>query len=204
MDRQPEVTDDDVLRIIRRDFPQDNVKAVLADLETYGLESWQSEKVRVQLAVLKLSRGNLDSLRKFVSVAQQDYRDVLAPAEYPLSFKLAFSLEANTDGMQVSKLQNADWQQYHAWLGSDELCGGPPDADVARAEAEFFRGPANRNHGMPGWTAPILGSFVGLLLALPLCWDRDNIESMGLGIGVGAILGFVAGLVMWAIDQKLP
>ena len=50
------------------------------------LDEYQSDgasPTRVQLAVLKLAAGRLDELRREIETARRDYRDVLAPAEYP-------------------------------------------------------------------------------------------------------------------------
>ena len=57
-------------------------------LDTYGVESYERERERVQLAILKLGEGNEKKLREFVAVARRDYRDVLFWAEYPEEAKL--------------------------------------------------------------------------------------------------------------------
>jgi len=56
---------------------------VLELLDSYGVESYERERERVQLAILKLSEGNEEKLREFVAVAKRDYRDVLFWAENP-------------------------------------------------------------------------------------------------------------------------
>jgi hypothetical protein len=49
-----------------------------------ALESFDgNERIRVQLAILALSGGDLEHLRDMVRAAQLDYRDVLYWAEYP-------------------------------------------------------------------------------------------------------------------------
>ena len=57
-------------------------------LDTYGVESHERERVRVQLAIVKLSEGNEEKLREFVAVAKRDYRDVLFWAENPEEARL--------------------------------------------------------------------------------------------------------------------
>ena len=57
-------------------------------LDTYGVESYERERKRVQLAILKLSAGNEEKLREFVAVAKRDYRDVLFWAEHPEEARL--------------------------------------------------------------------------------------------------------------------
>jgi hypothetical protein len=79
----PEVLPTDVERIVRRDFPEERFVTVMLVLNEYGAERWQRERSRVQLASLKLAHGSLDALRSHVDAAKQDYRDVLAAAEYP-------------------------------------------------------------------------------------------------------------------------
>jgi hypothetical protein len=61
---------------------------VLAPLDTYGVEAYERERDRVQLAILKLSAGNEDRLRENVASAKGDYRDVLYWAEYPEESRL--------------------------------------------------------------------------------------------------------------------
>ena len=57
-------------------------------LETYGVESYERERERVQLAILKLSDGSEEKLRNLVAVAKRDYRDVLFWADNPKEAKL--------------------------------------------------------------------------------------------------------------------
>ncbi len=66
-------------------FPSRSAKAVLDILDLYGVESYESERERVQMAILHLSQGSEDKLLQFVETAKQDYRDVLYWAEYPQS-----------------------------------------------------------------------------------------------------------------------
>jgi hypothetical protein len=82
-DYVPQVSRDDVLRVVRRDVAAEDSDAVLAALDQYGMESWHSERHRVHLAILKLSCGNIGQIRHYVEVACRDFRDVIVPAEYP-------------------------------------------------------------------------------------------------------------------------
>ena len=79
---------DEVIAAIQKTFPESSWGHVLVLLDTYGVESHERERERVQLAVLKLSEGNEEKLREFVTVAKRDYRDVLLWAEYPEEAKL--------------------------------------------------------------------------------------------------------------------
>src|SRR5437588_194652 len=79
---------DEVVAIVQKIFPDDAHARVLELLDTYGVESYERERERVQLAILKLSEGNEEKLREFVAVAKRDYRDVLFWAENPGEAKL--------------------------------------------------------------------------------------------------------------------
>ena len=57
----PKVTREDVSRVIRREFPGNKPELILGILDGYGSEEWQPEKARVQLAILKLSHGDVDA-----------------------------------------------------------------------------------------------------------------------------------------------
>src|SRR6266404_5419969 len=79
---------DKVVAAVRKTFPENAHARMLELLDTYGVESYEREHERVQLAILKLSEGNEEKLREFVSVAKRDYRDVLFWAEYPEESRL--------------------------------------------------------------------------------------------------------------------
>jgi len=61
---------------------------VLELLDSYGVEPYERERERVQVAILKLSAGSEEKVREYVAVAKRDYRDVLFWAEYPEESKL--------------------------------------------------------------------------------------------------------------------
>src|SRR5438132_6010630 len=72
---------DEVVAVVRKSFPEGAHARVLEFLDGYGVETYERERERVQLAILKLSDGNEEKLREFVAVAKRDYRDVLFWAE---------------------------------------------------------------------------------------------------------------------------
>jgi hypothetical protein len=74
---------DEVVAAVQAAFPKSSWPRVLELLDSYGVESYERERERVQLAILKLSGGSEEKLREFVAVAERDYRDVLFWAEYP-------------------------------------------------------------------------------------------------------------------------
>src|SRR5256885_9079096 len=81
-------TRDEVVAVVQKTFPEDAYSRVLELLDSYGIEPYERERERVQLAILKLSNGNEEKLREFVAVAKRDYRDVLFWAENPEEAKL--------------------------------------------------------------------------------------------------------------------
>jgi hypothetical protein len=74
---------DEVVAAIQATFPESRLARVLELVDSYGVESCERERERVQLAILKLSGGSEEKLREFVAVAKRDYRDVLFWAENP-------------------------------------------------------------------------------------------------------------------------
>jgi hypothetical protein len=82
-DEPPASGRDAVIAAIQNAFPERDWGQVLVLVDTYGVESYERERERVQLAILKLSKGNEEKLREFVAVAKQDYRDVLLWADNP-------------------------------------------------------------------------------------------------------------------------
>ena len=81
-------TRDEVVAIVQKTFPETAHARVVELLDSYGVESYERERERVQLAILKLSEGNEEKLREFVAVAKRDYRDVLFWADNPEEAKL--------------------------------------------------------------------------------------------------------------------
>lgn len=73
-----------IIQSIQSIFPNQNQRKILKLLNLYGTEYHESEKERVQLAILKLSNGNIEELQKQIKLAKTDYRDVLSSAEYNL------------------------------------------------------------------------------------------------------------------------
>jgi hypothetical protein len=49
----------------------------MAVLDEYGTETHEPDREGVQLAILKLSEGDLDKLLHYIGAAKQDYRGVL-------------------------------------------------------------------------------------------------------------------------------
>jgi hypothetical protein len=110
----PAVSRQDVIRIVRRDFPNIPEAEVLAILDEYGADRWHRERDRVQLAVLKLAAGDSQALLSQLSTALKDYRDVLAYAEYPTDIMNGWDYKYKPG--EHERIYEEDWNQYQQWL----------------------------------------------------------------------------------------
>jgi hypothetical protein len=68
---------DEVLRAVIEGFPDETPSAITEILAQYGVERHERERERVQLAIVRLSEGDVGQLGYLVRAAKQDYRDVL-------------------------------------------------------------------------------------------------------------------------------
>src|SRR6266498_260400 len=105
-----------VLTKMKETFPQEDSEEVLAVLDLYGEESYERERERVQLAILKLSHGSMDELLSNVEVAKQDYRDILAYAEYPHEMRRSADEIRRMSADEAQSIRDKDRQQYLEWL----------------------------------------------------------------------------------------
>ena len=69
-----------VTAAVKRHFGERTAQAK-AILDRYGRNPDERDRAVVQMAILKLSEGDLEKLRDLVEVARQNYRDVLHWAE---------------------------------------------------------------------------------------------------------------------------
>lgn len=79
---------DEVSAAIRASFAQERWADIARLLDSYGVESYERERERVQLAILKLSLGSEEKLKEYLAVAKVDYRDVLLWADSPQESKI--------------------------------------------------------------------------------------------------------------------
>ncbi len=115
----PDVSVSDVERVARRDFDSALVDDVLAILAEYGEESRDRKTARVRLAVLKLADGCIERLRQQTDEAKLDFRDVIAPAEYP-GYSRSWQEIRQLSPDDRQRIIDADWRQYQAWLSGRE------------------------------------------------------------------------------------
>ena len=111
----PDIKQEDIDRIVRRDFPESQEDAMLEILHQYGAEKWHREGLRVKAAVLKLANGKLHVLRIALNTAKRDFTDVLVAAEYP-EYGRADSSIQNLHGAERDRVIDRDWNQYKTWL----------------------------------------------------------------------------------------
>ena len=79
---------DQVVASVEATFPKSSWARVLDLLDSYGVEPYERERERVQVAILTLGAGSEAKVREYVAVAKRDYRDVLFWAEYPEESRL--------------------------------------------------------------------------------------------------------------------
>lgn len=109
--RVPDVSEADVVRVVQRDFGPDDAARVESLLREFD----PAMSPRVMLAVLKLSEGCLESVRRNLETARRDWRDVIAYAEYP-AYMQRVSGPGSVSDAQRDQIVRADWEQYQAWL----------------------------------------------------------------------------------------
>ncbi len=104
-DYTPTVTKEDIDRIINRDYAQKEKESVWNILERYGY----GESFRVYAAALKEGKGSLEKLERMIELANQDYRDLLAAAEYPAQMKEGLFSYHSSDTIKADEKQYYDW-----------------------------------------------------------------------------------------------
>jgi hypothetical protein len=91
------------------DFTRRRVRKILLE---YGHEAHEREPDRVRLAILKLAGAELRSVEKYTGYAQDDYRTILAWAEYPRQAREWVMPDADTRREMI----DADLAEYENWL----------------------------------------------------------------------------------------
>ncbi len=107
----PEVTEADVERVVRRDYPAET-RAAIHEL-IRGVEV--REKPRVVLACLKNARGDLAKLKGELANAGGWWREIISEAEYPNYTKKMFRIE-RLPVEERERIIEKDKAQYLRWL----------------------------------------------------------------------------------------
>lgn len=146
-------------------FPDPALRAqVEKELGRYGTESYERERVRVQVAILKVAGPAIPRIREWTDIAKRDYRDVLAGAEYPNQL-ITPTWNLSPAGREAIADKDAD--QYRRWLET-------PDEKVARVVKEAVAVVAYD----PQWPAQFAGERDHLRACLPADLVR-RIEHVG-------------------------
>ncbi len=110
MELTPQLLLEKILAVFPGKYPQE----ILQSLNRYSEQPYEREQLRVHFAILKLCEAEqLSEPDKYVLAAKNDYRDVLAWAEYPsqMQAKLAQTPEESRESVEQ------DLVQYRKWLG---------------------------------------------------------------------------------------
>lgn len=114
--KTPNISDTDIKRLIRREFPNKLISKIEAILKQY-VSGNQKGRNRVYASILKLSNGNIDDLAKNVEQANNDFRDIISRVEYPNYSKYVF--EKNLTDEQEKQLIQKDWEQFKSWFDKE-------------------------------------------------------------------------------------
>lgn len=110
----PVVTAADVQRIALREFGQENLTAALMILNRFRDDETPH---RVHVAAMLLAQRRLQSLEDAIQMANMDWRDVIAAAEYPEYLRFESSRIGFTGREEeLRPIIARDWQRYQAWF----------------------------------------------------------------------------------------
>lgn len=106
-----------VLEKVIHYWPDQDPQIIMNILDEFGVESYEREGTRVQLAIVKLSEGDIEKLKEKIILAKTDYRDVLAYAEYPEEMKISYKEMRDIPAEKAKAVRERDREQYLKWLG---------------------------------------------------------------------------------------
>ena len=90
----------------REAFPNADIEAVMALLNTYGVAPHENERERVQLTIIRICQGDVDRLPYQLEVAKIDYRDILVFANRPIP-------TATEEAKKLAEMQSRLLQQLN-------------------------------------------------------------------------------------------
>ncbi|NEU08630.1 hypothetical protein GZH53_09935 [Flavihumibacter sp. R14] len=105
------ISDEILQRIIRREFGDqaDEVNMKLASVAG----DTSNGRNRISAAIIRLANQDISAIDIHISRSKEDYRDVIAKAEYPRCYKLGFECMGDQNMKQIYL---DDWQKYSGWL----------------------------------------------------------------------------------------
>jgi len=107
----------DLERKLESTFPNESERASANRLlGLYGEEEWHKGIERVRIAALYNSDGDLGKLRAQIELANIDYRDVIASAEYRSLMKLPADIKPGSEAYEEAV--EDDSRRYQAWIDS--------------------------------------------------------------------------------------
>jgi hypothetical protein len=107
----PQVDQEDVERVLQRDFPVDHRQELREMMQRLEVR----EKDRVILACMKSAGGDVQKLRGNLNNAAGYYREIISEAEYPFWSKRMFRIEKLSE-KEVADIIEKDKKQYLDWL----------------------------------------------------------------------------------------
>ncbi len=112
----PDVSEDDIERIVKRDFAIEQKDEILTLIRQIKVR----EKTRVVLACLKIADGNLEKLQAELSNASGYWREIVGQAEYPNYTKKWFH-DDKLPAKDRDKIIEKDRKQYQDWLNREAI-----------------------------------------------------------------------------------
>jgi hypothetical protein len=116
---EPRPDSSDIAELVRAVFPAHEVESVLGNLEKYGRKSFEIDKDRIRLDIIRLSDGNARRIPALVKAAKSDFRDTVITSEMPNDH--AFVLKNpgaryETAYTEFRQVKDADLRQFGMWL----------------------------------------------------------------------------------------
>ena len=113
--RQPtaKISDKMLERLIQREF-SGRAGQVSQKLKKIEGET-PNGRNRSAAAILKLADKDFDAIDHLIALCNKDYREVIAPAEYPKCLELGL-VNFHKRAQERKRLYLADWRQYANWL----------------------------------------------------------------------------------------
>ena len=107
----PQVTQEDVERVLQRDFPAEHWEELREMIQLVHVR----EKDRVILACMKNAGGDVQKLKGNLNEAEGYWREIISEAEYPFYVKKMFRMDKLTE-KEKSDIIEKDKKQYLDWL----------------------------------------------------------------------------------------